>query len=62
MQTNKNYITDPEVGPFQVENGVGKAVKHAAADIHCTGEAQYTDDIPNPPGGLYAGLLYNELL
>lgn len=44
-------------GPFHVKDGVGSAVKHAAADLHCTGEAQYTDDIPNPAGGLYAGLV-----
>mmetsp|Transcript_4472 Transcript_4472/g.11222 ORF Transcript_4472/g.11222 Transcript_4472/m.11222 type:complete len:1333 (-) Transcript_4472:294-4292(-) len=56
-ETNKNYLPDPEMGPFRVQDGVGSAVKHAAADIHCTGEAQYTDDIPNPMGGLYAGLV-----
>lgn len=32
-------------------------IKHLSGDFHVTGEAQYTDDIPNPSGGLYAGLV-----
>lgn len=55
--TSNNYICDPVEGPFRVDGGVGTSQKHAAADLHCTGEAQYTDDIPNPPGGLYGGLV-----
>jgi len=56
-ETNKAYMTDPIDGPFPVEGGVGTSVKHAAADLHCTGEAQYTDDIPNPSDGLYSSLV-----
>ena len=41
----------------QEKDGVGKATKHMCADIQCTGEALYVDDMPNPPGGLYAGLV-----
>eukprot|EP00741_Cyanophora_paradoxa_P011272 tig00020554_g10889.t1 len=39
------------------ESAVGKPTKHAAAELHVTGEAQYADDIPNPPGGLYGALV-----
>lgn len=56
-ENNNKYMCDPIDGPFKVEGGVGQSVKHAAADLQCTGEAQYTDDIPNPPGGLYGGLV-----
>jgi len=56
-ETKDAFIADPIEGPFKVQDGVGSAVKHAAADVHVSGEAQYTDDIPNPPGGLYAGLV-----
>ncbi len=45
---------------MQVKGGVGKAVKHLCADIQCTGEATYVDDIPNPAGGLYAGLVLSQ--
>ncbi|TEB20784.1 xantine dehydrogenase [Perkinsus sp. BL_2016] len=36
---------------------VHSSIKHLSGDFHVTGEAQYTDDIPNPAGGLYAGLV-----
>ena len=39
--TGERIITDPVQGPFNVEGGVGKPVKHAAADLHVTGEAMY---------------------
>jgi xanthine dehydrogenase/oxidase len=38
-------------------SAVHTSIKHLSGDFHVTGEAQYTDDIPNPPGGLYAGLV-----
>jgi xanthine dehydrogenase/oxidase len=36
---------------------VGKAATHQSAPLHCTGEAIYTDDIPQPPGTLQAALI-----
>ena len=59
--TGERIITDPVQGPFNVEGGVGKPVKHAAADLHVTGEAMYVDDMPNPQGGLYAGLVLTDV-
>jgi len=50
-ETGTKIITDPSgqaiTGPFDVENGVGKATKHMAGDLHVTGEAMYLDDMPN---------------
>jgi xanthine dehydrogenase/oxidase len=36
---------------------VGKAAAHQSGPLHCTGEALYTDDIPQPPGTLQAALI-----
>ena len=50
-ETGQKIITDPAgqavTGPFDVTNGVGKATKHVAADLHVSGEAAYLDDMPN---------------
>jgi len=63
-ETGHKIIMDPAgqamTGPFDVEGGVGKAVKHLAGDLHVTGEAVYVDDMPNPPGGLYGGLVLSQ--
>jgi xanthine dehydrogenase/oxidase len=49
----QHYAPLPKVGV----SAVHAPIKHLSGDFHVTGEAQYTDDIPNPPGGLYAGLV-----
>ena len=36
---------------------VGKPLSHASGALHCTGEADYTDDIALPPGTLHAALV-----
>jgi xanthine dehydrogenase/oxidase len=36
---------------------VGEAHPHMSGQLHCTGEALYTDDIPLPPGSLQAALI-----
>jgi xanthine dehydrogenase/oxidase len=36
---------------------VGKSSPHMSGSLHCTGEALYTDDIPQPPGTLQASLI-----
>lgn len=42
-------------GPKAAE--VGKPATHMSGPLHCTGEAQYTDDIPLPPGTLQGALV-----
>jgi len=59
--TGEKISVDKVQGPFNVEDGVGKPVKHAAADLHVTGEAIYVDDMSNPQYGLYAGLVLTEI-
>jgi len=39
------------------DSGLGKPLKHKAADYQVDGTAQYTDDIPSVEGELYAGLV-----
>lgn len=39
------------------EDVVGQPYRHMAADLQVCGEAQYTDDIPPPPGTLHAALV-----
>jgi xanthine dehydrogenase/oxidase len=36
---------------------VGKPSTHQSGPLHCTGEAEYTDDIPLPPNILHAALI-----
>lgn len=36
---------------------VGKPAAHLSGPLHCTGEALYTDDIPQPPQTLHASLV-----
>mmetsp|Transcript_340 Transcript_340/g.927 ORF Transcript_340/g.927 Transcript_340/m.927 type:complete len:1681 (+) Transcript_340:130-5172(+) len=38
-------------------SSVGKAISHQSAPLHCTGEALYVDDIPEPRGTLHASLV-----
>lgn len=35
---------------------VGKPIKHDSAELHVTGKAQYTDDLPEPRHTLYAAI------
>lgn len=39
---------------------IGKPLMHQAALLQCTGEVQYTDDIPNPHNCLYAALVVSK--
>jgi xanthine dehydrogenase large subunit len=39
-----------------LSGGVHEALAHDSADLHVAGEARYVDDIPEPPGTLYAAL------
>ena len=36
--------------------GVHEALAHDSAELHVSGEARYVDDLPEPPGTLYAAL------
>src|SRR5437867_8424434 len=36
--------------------GVHEALAHDSAELHVAGEARYVDDLPEPPGTLYAAL------
>ncbi|HET7671725.1 MAG TPA: molybdopterin cofactor-binding domain-containing protein, partial [Burkholderiales bacterium] len=36
--------------------GVHEALPHDSAELHVAGEARYVDDLPEPPGTLYAAL------
>ena len=39
-----------------LSGGVHEALPHDSAALHVTGEARYIDDLPEPPGMLYAAL------
>ena len=39
-----------------LSGGVHEALPHDSADLHVAGEARYVDDLPEPPGTLYAAL------
>jgi xanthine dehydrogenase large subunit len=39
-----------------LSGGVHEALPHDSADLHVSGEARYVDDLPEPPGTLYAAL------
>src|SRR5437764_8599538 len=39
-----------------VKGGVGAAIPHDSAHLHVSGEATYTDDIPEARGTLYAAI------
>jgi xanthine dehydrogenase/oxidase len=39
---------------------VGKPIPNISADKQITGEALYTDDMPTPPGGLYAAFVFSQ--
>jgi len=49
-------IWENKIGMFPV----GKPIPNINADKQITGEALYTDDIPNPPGGLYAAFVFSQ--
>lgn len=49
----QNYDTDPSLYP------VNKPVEKYEARIQCTGEAEYTNDLPNLPGELHAAFVYS---
>jgi len=38
----------------------GAAIRHDSAMAHCTGEARFGDDLPEPPGTLHAALVLSE--
>src|SRR5881394_4421513 len=40
----------------RVKGGVGAAIPHDSAHLHVSGEATYTDDIPEVRGTLYAAI------
>ncbi len=40
--------------------GVHEALPHDSAELHVAGEARYIDDLPEPPGTLYAALGISE--
>jgi xanthine dehydrogenase large subunit len=42
-------------------NSVGKPLPHESAELHVTGEARYTDDIPEPIGTLHAAIGVSEV-
>jgi xanthine dehydrogenase large subunit len=46
--------------PAQLQGGVGEALAHESAQLHVTGEAVYTDDIPLPEGTLHAAIGLSE--
>ncbi len=39
---------------------LGTPVPHASAELHCTGEAIYVDDIPEPKGMLHSALIISD--
>ncbi len=40
----------------RLKGGVGAAIPHDSAHLHVSGEATYTDDIPEARGTLYAAI------
>ena len=47
--------TDPSDGRVpRASRSVGEPLPHESARLHVTGEARYTDDVPEPPGTLHA--------
>src|SRR6266550_5514068 len=44
----------------QVKGGVGAAIPHDSGHLHVSGEATYTDDIPEVRGTLYAAIGMSE--
>ncbi len=42
-------------------DGPGAAVPHDSALAHCTGQARFSDDLPEPPGTLHAALAMSDL-
>ena len=42
--------------PIQIEDAAGAALPHESAALHVSGEATYTDDIPEARGTLHAAL------
>jgi xanthine dehydrogenase large subunit len=39
----------------------GAALRHDSALAHCTGEARFADDLPEPPGTLHAALILSDV-
>lgn len=48
-------ITDANT-PMAIQGGVGVSLPHESAHLHVTGQAAYTDDIPEPRNLLHAAL------
>ena len=44
----------------EIKGGVGDSLPHESAHLHVSGEAQYTDDLPEPKGTLYAAIGLSE--
>ena len=44
------------MGDSSIQGRVGTPQPHESADLHVTGEARYTDDIPEPRGTLHAAI------
>lgn len=54
LEEKRLPVVNPEAAK---ESVVGEAAPHMSGQLHCTGEALYTDDIPLPPGSLHAALI-----
>ena len=44
------------MGDTTIRGRVGTSQPHESADLHVSGEARYTDDIPEPQGTLHAAI------
>lgn len=50
-------VKESQAHALSEAGAVGQAYSHASGALHCTGEADYTDDIPLPPRTLHAALI-----
>lgn len=55
-QVEAFMTTDPALANGQSANQVGRSRPHESADLHVSGEATYTDDIPELQGTLHCAL------
>ncbi len=54
--TSMDVAAGPEAGRSKVAGAAGSAVPHDSAHLHVSGEATYTDDIPEPRGTLHVAV------
>ncbi len=57
---NAMRAAQPKPRPAAIEGGVRSALRHDSGHKHVTGEAIYTDDIPEPPGTLQVFIATSE--